>query len=71
MEDIQLTCKICGAGFLFSVNEQVFYRSRVLDNPKRCPDCRAKRRQEMYRADTMKCKEMNDGQILQSPQQHL
>ena len=58
MNDIQLTCKICGTAFLFSVNEQVFYKSRVLDAPKRCPDCRAKRRQEM------KGKELNNGTVL-------
>ena len=42
-----LTCKICGKDFEFSQGERVFYESRSLNPPKRCPECRAKKRKEM------------------------
>jgi CxxC-x17-CxxC domain-containing protein len=48
-EDKTLVCRDCGAEFVFSAGEQEFYQSRGLQNePGRCPDCRASRRQERY-----------------------
>ena len=41
-----MLCKICGAEFEFSLGEQVFYKDRGFDPPKRCPQCRAKKRRE-------------------------
>ena len=46
-----LVCKICGAEFEFGQGEQKFYESRSLDPPKRCPECRAKKRKEMKRGE--------------------
>lgn len=44
--DKNLTCRDCGAEFVFSAGEQEFYQSRGLQNePGRCPDCRQARRQ--------------------------
>ncbi|MGB2582766.1 MAG: zinc-ribbon domain containing protein [Dehalococcoidia bacterium] len=46
-EDKTLVCRDCGAEFVFSAGEQEFYQSRGLENePSRCPDCRAARRQD-------------------------
>jgi len=46
-EDKTLTCEDCGAEFAFTASEQEFYQERGFDNePKRCPDCRAKRKSE-------------------------
>ncbi len=44
--DKTLTCRECGAEFVFSAGEQEFYAGRGLMNePSRCPTCRAARRQ--------------------------
>ena len=44
--DRTLTCRECGQQFVFTAGEQEFYQSRGLTNdPGRCPDCRAARRQ--------------------------
>ncbi len=46
MADKTITCKECGATFIFSVEEQEFFRQKGYENdPQRCPDCRAARKQ--------------------------
>ncbi len=43
--DKTLTCRECGAEFVFSAGEQEFFQSRgLLNEPGRCPACRAARR---------------------------
>ncbi len=43
--DKTLTCRECGVQFTFSADEQEFFRSRgLLNDPGRCPVCRAARR---------------------------
>jgi CxxC-x17-CxxC domain-containing protein len=45
--DKTLTCRDCGVTFVFTVGEQEFYRQRgLLNDPQRCPSCRAARRRE-------------------------
>ncbi|EGO63999.1 zinc-ribbon domain containing protein [Acetonema longum] len=45
-EDKTLTCRDCGAEFVFSASEQEFYASKGFTNePGRCPSCRAARKQ--------------------------
>ncbi|MHB8704106.1 MAG: zinc-ribbon domain containing protein [Candidatus Tyrphobacter sp.] len=45
MEDKILTCKDCGAEFVFSVREQEFFAERgFVNQPVRCRDCRQARR---------------------------
>ena len=45
--DRTLTCRDCGAAFVFSAREQEYYESRGFQNdPARCPDCRAARKAE-------------------------
>ncbi len=47
LADKTLVCRDCGKGFIFTTGEQEFYLSRGLQNePGRCPECRAARRQE-------------------------
>ena len=49
-EDEKLVCEDCGVEFIFTVGEQEFYAEKGLVNkPKRCPDCRKKRRQNNRR----------------------
>ncbi|MDL2206190.1 zinc-ribbon domain containing protein [Eubacteriales bacterium OttesenSCG-928-N13] len=44
-EDKTLTCRECGAEFIFTASEQQFYADKGFQNePGRCPNCRAQRR---------------------------
>ena len=46
-EDRVLSCSDCGTDFTFSASEQEFFASRgFVNEPKRCPDCRAARKQQ-------------------------
>ena len=46
-EDKTLACKDCGLNFVFTAGEQGFYVEKGLMNePQRCPTCRANRRRE-------------------------
>ena len=46
--DKTLTCRECGAPFVFTSGEQEFYQSRGLTNePGRCPECRRARKSRM------------------------
>lgn len=45
MEDKTLTC-ICGGEFVFTVGEQKFYQDKGFTPPKRCPECRDKKKRE-------------------------
>lgn len=43
--DKTLTCRECGAEFVFTASEQQFYAEKGFQNePGRCPSCRAARR---------------------------
>lgn len=44
-QDKQLTCIDCGATFIFTRGEQYYFASKPgLVEPKRCPECRLKRK---------------------------
>jgi len=65
MADKKMKCKDCGAAFLFTENEQAFYKEKGFENePQRCPSCRAAKKQqarggnssrEMYPATCASC----------------
>ncbi len=44
LDDRLLHCLDCGADFTFTVGEQLYFASKKLSVPKRCPACRRKRR---------------------------
>lgn len=45
--DKTLVCSNCGSQFTFTASEQQFYASKGFTNePRRCPTCRASRKQE-------------------------
>lgn len=47
--DKTLVCRDCGREFVFTAGEQEFYESRGLVNePRRCPECRQIRRKGSY-----------------------
>lgn len=39
-EDIKIKCQDCGEEFIFTANEQIFYKEKGFIPPKRCKDCR-------------------------------
>ena len=43
-KDKKLKCSDCGSIFIFSAGEQFFFWSKGLSIPKRCPECRLKRK---------------------------
>ena len=44
-QDITIVCQDCGQEFVFTANEQIFYKEKGLQNqPKRCKECRQKRK---------------------------
>ena len=45
-QDKTLSCRDCGGSFPFTAGEQGFYLEKgLLNEPQRCPSCRATRRQ--------------------------
>lgn len=45
-QDKTLTCRDCGAEFVFTAAEQDFFAEKGFTNdPSRCPECRAARKQ--------------------------
>lgn len=47
MADKNLTCRDCNSPFVFTENEQNFYKEKGFENePQRCPDCRAAKKQQ-------------------------
>jgi hypothetical protein len=49
MEDRYIPCVDCKNIFIFTVGEQRFFNSKGLSLPKRCPDCRARRKATLVR----------------------
>ena len=46
-QEEKLICDDCGCEFVFTIGEQEFYAEKGLVNkPKRCTECRKKRRQK-------------------------
>lgn len=43
-EDKVLVCGDCGQEFTFTAGEQEFFESKNLSAPKRCADCRKKKK---------------------------
>ena len=49
LEDKCLHCSDCGATFVFSAEEQEFFRSKGFTNePNRCPSCHAAMKTKRY-----------------------
>jgi hypothetical protein len=44
-KDKQIKCSDCGNDFVFTAGEQAHFASKGFVDPKRCRDCRAKRKQ--------------------------
>lgn len=47
MPDKTITCKDCNNEFIFTENEQAFYKEKGFENePQRCAPCRAAKKQQ-------------------------
>jgi len=44
MANIKLVCLDCKNTFVFSSGEQAYYQSKALSQPKRCRECRERRK---------------------------
>ncbi len=44
LKDKRITCLDCEATFTFTLGEQRYFLSKGLSEPKRCPQCRLKRK---------------------------
>ena len=44
MKEHYITCADCGQEFTVSEEEAKWYKDKGFEMPKRCPDCRKKRR---------------------------
>lgn len=51
MADKMITCSDCNTEFEFSEGEQKFYEEKDLFPPKRCKQCRAKKKQQHAKKD--------------------
>lgn len=49
MSEQRLTCADCGREFVFSAEEQAFFRERGYDPPKRCKECREAKKAQRSR----------------------
>ena len=47
--DKELICQDCHQNFTFTEGEQSFYEMHEFSEPKRCPDCRKKKKAENNR----------------------
>lgn len=64
-QDKDLSCRDCGAGFVFTASEQDFFAEKGFTNePGRCPACRAARKQQssggFNRTSSYQQREMHD-----------
>jgi hypothetical protein len=48
-QDKKLKCLDCGGNFVFAAGEQFFFWSKGLSTPKRCPQCRQRRKLTLVR----------------------
>lgn len=45
-KDKTITCINCGNEFIFTAKDQAFYNEKGFNEPKRCKECREKRKAE-------------------------
>jgi CxxC-x17-CxxC domain-containing protein len=59
-QDKNLSCRDCGAEFVFTASEQDFFAEKGFTNePGRCPSCRAARKQNSGRGGYQQQREMH------------
>lgn len=56
-KDTELVCIDCGRKFAFTAGEQFFFASKGLIKPKRCPECRKRRKATIARPEVQQWKQ--------------
>lgn len=49
--NVRIKCKECGKEFEFTDEERNFFVSKGLETPKRCKECRIKRRKDRWKRE--------------------
>ena len=52
-DDIKITCVECKKGFRYTIGEQCYFLAKGLAQPKRCPECRAIRKEVLQLSKEM------------------
>ena len=52
-EDVQIQCAECGKTFVFTVDDQEYHEQKGYSAPKRCMECRQKRRMDRRQSRQM------------------
>jgi CxxC-x17-CxxC domain-containing protein len=63
LTDLYVSCVDCDLDFVYTIGEQLFYAERGIDQPSRCPNCRARRRAERN-ADAIRACDATGGPLL-------
>jgi hypothetical protein len=56
LKDKPLYCLDCGTEFIFAIGEQKYFASKGLSTPKRCAECRLKRKLSLVREGGELCR---------------
>lgn len=51
--NVRIKCKDCGKEFKFTDEERNFFVSKGLETPKRCKECRIKRRKDRWKREEL------------------
>jgi len=51
--NVRIKCKDCGKEFEFTDEERNFFVSKGLETPKRCKECRIKRRKDRWKREEL------------------
>lgn len=51
LKDEKIKCLDCDKDFIFTTGEQRYFLSKDLSPPKRCPECRTRRRNSIVRVE--------------------
>lgn len=67
MADKKIICKNCGDEFIFTENEQAFYKEKGFENdPQKCPKCRAEAKKQHSRGNSRGNSGRSDRQMYQA-----
>lgn len=66
-DEIKRKCVDCGKEFIISSSQQSFYRVREWELPKRCKECREKKKQEWKKKEAEKAAQEFEKELTNSP----
>lgn len=52
LTDTKITCVDCDTQFILSLGEQKWFTEKGFSMPKRCPDCRARRKEDREKEES-------------------